>query len=108
LGFISPVVAKIAREHNADLQQVTGSGADGRITKKDILAYIESGKKAETTIWETPADGDLFHPTELVFGKQDTPAPVPLTPDTGTRNTGIRDTLIPHTTPSANRSPSTC
>jgi pyruvate/2-oxoglutarate dehydrogenase complex dihydrolipoamide acyltransferase (E2) component len=59
LGFISPVIAKIAREHNVDLKQITGGGAGGRITKKDILAYIESSNKAETPIWETPADGDV-------------------------------------------------
>jgi 2-oxoglutarate dehydrogenase E2 component (dihydrolipoamide succinyltransferase) len=41
LGFISPVVARIASENNVDLFQVTGTGKNGRITKKDILAYIE-------------------------------------------------------------------
>jgi 2-oxoglutarate dehydrogenase E2 component (dihydrolipoamide succinyltransferase) len=41
LGFISPVVAKIAAEHGVDLQRVPGSGLGGRITKKDVLAYVE-------------------------------------------------------------------
>jgi pyruvate/2-oxoglutarate dehydrogenase complex dihydrolipoamide acyltransferase (E2) component len=41
LGFISPVVAKIAAEHNLDLRQVAGRGQGGRITKKDVLAYLE-------------------------------------------------------------------
>jgi 2-oxoglutarate dehydrogenase E2 component (dihydrolipoamide succinyltransferase) len=41
LGFISPVVAKIAGEHGIDLAQVEGTGQGGRITKKDVLAYIE-------------------------------------------------------------------
>jgi 2-oxoglutarate dehydrogenase dihydrolipoamide succinyltransferase (E2 component) len=41
LGFISPVVAKIASEHNLDLRQVSGTGLGGRITKKDVLAYLE-------------------------------------------------------------------
>lgn len=40
LGFISPVVAKIAREHDLDLHQVKGSGLGGRITKDDVLAYL--------------------------------------------------------------------
>lgn len=44
LGFISPVVARIAVEHGVDLSQVPGSGQGGRITKKDILAYIEQQK----------------------------------------------------------------
>jgi 2-oxoglutarate dehydrogenase E2 component (dihydrolipoamide succinyltransferase) len=41
LGFISPVVARIASEHRVDLSRVPGTGQAGRITKKDILAYIE-------------------------------------------------------------------
>ena len=40
-GRISPVVARIAGEHDVDLNQVPGTGRDGRITKKDILAYVE-------------------------------------------------------------------
>ena len=47
-GFISPVVARIAQEHNINLSQVTGTGRGGRITKKDILAYIESPAKVKT------------------------------------------------------------
>lgn len=45
LGFISPVVAKIAAEHGVNLQNVTGTGLNGRITKNDVLAFVESGKK---------------------------------------------------------------
>jgi len=44
LGFISPVVAKIAAEHNLDLGQVSGTGLNGRITKKDVLAFVEGRK----------------------------------------------------------------
>jgi len=39
----SPLVRKIARENNVDLSQVEGTGLGGRITKQDILAFIESG-----------------------------------------------------------------
>jgi 2-oxoglutarate dehydrogenase E2 component (dihydrolipoamide succinyltransferase) len=42
-SFISPVVARIAAEHNVDPGAVSGTGQGGRVTKKDILAYIESG-----------------------------------------------------------------
>jgi pyruvate dehydrogenase E2 component (dihydrolipoamide acetyltransferase) len=41
--FVSPVVAKIASEHGVDPGQVPGTGRGGRVTKKDILAFIESG-----------------------------------------------------------------
>jgi len=46
LGFISPVVAKIAAEHGVNLQQVPGTGLNGRITKNDVLNFVESGKSA--------------------------------------------------------------
>lgn len=39
----SPLVRKIAREHNVNLSEVEGTGLGGRITKQDILAFIESG-----------------------------------------------------------------
>ena len=37
----SPLVRKIAREHNVNLSQVEGTGLGGRITKQDIQAFIE-------------------------------------------------------------------
>lgn len=43
----TPVVRRIAEEHGVDLAQVEGTGHAGRVTKQDILAYIESGKAAE-------------------------------------------------------------
>ncbi len=42
-AFVSPVVARIASEHGVDPSQVPGTGSGGRVTKKDILAYVESG-----------------------------------------------------------------
>ena len=37
----SPLVRKIAREHGVNLSQVPGTGLGGRITKQDIMAFIE-------------------------------------------------------------------
>ncbi len=39
----TPLVRKIAAEHNVDISGIQGSGYAGRVTKKDILAFIESG-----------------------------------------------------------------
>jgi len=44
--FVSPVVAKIASEHGVDPSQVQGTGRGGRVTKKDILDFIESDAQA--------------------------------------------------------------
>ncbi|HJP94826.1 MAG TPA: 2-oxoglutarate dehydrogenase, E2 component, dihydrolipoamide succinyltransferase [Pyrinomonadaceae bacterium] len=51
----SPLVRKIAQEHGVDISQLEGTGLSGRVTKNDILSFIESGvtaappqRKAET------------------------------------------------------------
>ena len=47
-AFVSPVVARIASEHGVDPNAVPGTGRGGRVTKKDILAFVESGAEAPT------------------------------------------------------------
>lgn len=54
LGFISPVVSKIASEHKVDLSQITGTGRDGRITKKDVLAHLEQRERAAEEVKTAP------------------------------------------------------
>jgi pyruvate dehydrogenase E2 component (dihydrolipoamide acetyltransferase) len=49
----SPLVRKIAREHNINLAQVSGTGLGGRITKQDITAFLEQGPGS--TAQATPA-----------------------------------------------------
>ena len=43
-SFISPVVARLAEERDIDLDDVEGTGLNGRITKKDVLRFIEEGR----------------------------------------------------------------
>jgi len=55
--FVSPVVARIAAQHGVDPSAVAGTGHGGRVTKKDILAYIESGAATlEPALPEIPAE----------------------------------------------------
>jgi 2-oxoglutarate dehydrogenase E2 component (dihydrolipoamide succinyltransferase) len=44
----SPVVRKIAAEHQVDLSQVEGTGVSGRVTKQDILEYVETAPTAKS------------------------------------------------------------
>ena len=44
--ILSPLVRRLAEENNIDVNQVPGTGTGGRITKKDILGFIESGGPA--------------------------------------------------------------
>lgn len=86
LGFISPAVGRLAAEMGVDLAQVVGTGAGGRITKKDVLAYVAApaprggeplGRPPaidELPPWERPGSGDLFKPTEEMGHEE--PAPL--------------------------------
>ncbi len=53
--FSSPVVRRIAEEEGVDLSRVEGTGAHGRVTKKDILAYLEERPAAEKEAPARPA-----------------------------------------------------
>ena len=53
-SFVSPVVARIAAEHGVDVGAIEGTGQGGRVTKKDILAYIAAGAPAPPVTAETP------------------------------------------------------
>ncbi len=44
--FISPVVARMAREYGIDLHQVQGTGQDGRITRRDLEEFVQSRSQA--------------------------------------------------------------
>lgn len=91
LGFISPVVNKLAQEYHLDLAQITGTGQGGRITRQDVMAYLEKDspvgeRKSEPAAWETPGSGDLFKPTGMLMPdpKQKEPLhAVSLPPKTG-------------------------
>ena len=63
LGFISPVVAKIAAEQNVDLLKVQGTGMGGRITKRDIEKYLGSREQSPTAPALTASPAPL--PTAL-------------------------------------------
>jgi 2-oxoglutarate dehydrogenase dihydrolipoamide succinyltransferase (E2 component) len=72
LGFISPVVARIASEHKVDLTQVRGTGQSGRITKKDVLAYVDQLAKrspAAAKAAEKPAPSAPATPVETLPGQ---------------------------------------
>lgn len=87
LGFISPVVARIASEHHVDLSQVPGSGLGGRITKKDVLAFVE---QRATPVQSAAAPAQPASPTIPPAPSTPQPAAIP-------GGTLISD-LIPHTT----------
>jgi 2-oxoglutarate dehydrogenase E2 component (dihydrolipoamide succinyltransferase) len=69
----SPLVRKIAREHGVNLSQVSGTGLGGRITKQDILAFIERVPSAPAA---TPAPtAQPSQPTTAGPSRPSAPAP---------------------------------
>jgi pyruvate dehydrogenase E2 component (dihydrolipoamide acetyltransferase) len=78
-SFVSPVVARIASEHGIDPTQVPGTGRGGRVTKKDILKFVESGAPAEAPAPEAaaPAPEAPAPAPEAPAQPQPQPAPAP-------------------------------
>jgi len=66
----SPLVRKIAREHNIDIGQIPGTGIAGRVTKHDILEYLEGGPEGERApappAAAAPPAAPAFRPGERV------------------------------------------
>lgn len=83
-GFISPVVARLAAEHGIDLSQVKGTGQGGRITKNDVLAYLEARQRAAAPAAPSPIPAPPVTPA--------TPPPTVPAPAAA-----AGDELIPHT-----------
>jgi pyruvate dehydrogenase E2 component (dihydrolipoamide acetyltransferase) len=65
----SPLVRKLAREHNVDLAKVGGTGTGGRVTKQDILDFVEQRVAAPAPVSaprQAPVPAPAATPGELV------------------------------------------
>ena len=96
-SFVSPVVARIASEHGVDPGQVQGSGRGGRVTKKDILDFIEHGapvapelapEPAAAAPAEAPAEAPAQAPSEAPAPPASPPKPAPPAPPPVVAETG--------------------
>jgi pyruvate/2-oxoglutarate dehydrogenase complex dihydrolipoamide acyltransferase (E2) component len=89
----TPVVRAIAEEHGVDLRDVTGTGLDGRVTRKDIEAFIASGAKpapkAVAAVAAVAAPAAPAAPAAKPAGKVDW-APCPRSPCTPAPATASR------------------
>jgi pyruvate dehydrogenase E2 component (dihydrolipoamide acetyltransferase) len=74
----SPLVRKIAREHGVNLSQVSGTGLGGRITKQDIMSFIEGQPPASaTTPPSQPPSQPASAPATISARPPAPPAPAP-------------------------------
>jgi pyruvate dehydrogenase E2 component (dihydrolipoamide acetyltransferase) len=67
----SPLVRRIAKEHNVDIRLIKGTGINGRVTKQDILGFLDSGVPQQMpapggTARPAPRPGPAFGPGENV------------------------------------------
>jgi pyruvate dehydrogenase E2 component (dihydrolipoamide acetyltransferase) len=85
----SPLVRKIAAEHGIELTAMQGSGIAGRVTKRDILQFIESGAAATNT---APAPS-MYAPAGV---DQHGPVPEPWSGDVVEAMTQIRRLTSDH------------
>jgi 2-oxoglutarate dehydrogenase E2 component (dihydrolipoamide succinyltransferase) len=70
----TPLVRRIAKEHNIDISQLTGTGLSGRVTKRDIMAFIDSGGSTSAPVAGTPvnfAPSVTLHAPEVPVGPND-------------------------------------
>lgn len=74
----SPAVRTLADEHGIDLRQLKGSGYGGRITRKDVLRYIESGAESPAVQPAQRAQGTVQQPSSPVSFSPQSPASQPL------------------------------
>jgi len=72
---ISPLARRLAREHDIDLNQIAGSGANGRVRKEDILAFVAQQQAQPVT---ASVGGRFSAPPTPAAAP--TPAPIPATP----------------------------
>jgi 2-oxoglutarate dehydrogenase E2 component (dihydrolipoamide succinyltransferase) len=75
--FVSPVVARIASEHGVDVGQVSGTGRGGRVTKKDILAFVDSGGAQQQPEPQEQAAPAAPVAPPVPAQQEPTPAPAP-------------------------------
>ncbi len=105
----SPVVMRMAAEHGIDLSALRGTGLGGRVTKKDVEAYLESKAATAPSLaaWEQPGGGDLFKPTDEIYAKASgtlQPAPV-ATPTPALRPPTPAATPVPAAPPASLATP---
>ena len=98
----SPVVRRIAAEHNVDIRQVPGTGISGRVTKQDILGHLQ-GQGAATARVEavpvvpTPPSPPAPPSPAAPTARPAAPAPAPLPSPAPAPTAGARVEIVPMT-----------
>ncbi|HEV2757907.1 MAG TPA: dihydrolipoamide acetyltransferase family protein [Actinomycetota bacterium] len=92
-GIISPLVRRLADEHDVNLDELEGTGTGGRIRKQDVLRYVQEGKsrrEARSTDSAEPAPRQ-----EEPARKQAPPPPPPREESAPAASGGAREEVVP-------------
>ncbi len=74
---LSPAVRRLAREHNIDVDKIVGTGMGGRVTRNDVLAYLETETATAPPTLPAPTEAPAPAPITTVGADEER---VPLTP----------------------------
>ena len=77
---MTPAVRRLVREHSIDVSQLTGSGAGGRVTRDDVLAFVAQGATAAPAAPIPPATAENPVPAALVEAPTEAPTEAPPAP----------------------------
>jgi 2-oxoglutarate dehydrogenase E2 component (dihydrolipoamide succinyltransferase) len=91
----SPVVRKIAAEHNVDIREVAGTGISGRVTKHDILSHIEAKSQPQPAAKPAPAAAPRPAPVQVARPAALQPMPAPEAPSVPAYHPGERIEIVP-------------
>src|SRR5712692_6453797 len=97
----SPLVRKIAEEHGIDIKTLEGTGMSGRVTKNDILSFIESGAPAQPAVTPSapktaPSAPAISAPPVGAPGTQHVPATKPVEGDRVEQMSVMRKKIAEH------------
>lgn len=116
VGWVSPVVAKMAAEYEVDLTAVSGTGMNGRITKQDVQSYLAHRNQTTLPAAPAPAVTKVAEPAKPIPATAPiapppapsyTPAPAPVLPPAGevVPLTAMRRAIAEHMVQSKRTSP---
>ena len=103
--ILSPLVRRLAEENQIDLSQVKGTGTGGRITKRDVMAFVESGPSAQAQPAAEPsaavavetAPAPAAQAAQPAAAPATAPAPQPQPAPAAAAQAGAREEVVPLT-----------
>ena len=107
-GRASPAVRRLADEHSLDISAISGTGMGGRVTKRDVEAFVSGGGARVTapTIPVSPPTPVVVAPAAAALPAAPTPAPArPMAGDELVPLTPMRKAIAEHMTRSRQTSP---